>query len=197
VPERDDDKRKVYVSRGQSFNPERYERFVQFGMWLLRPRVVREFRDWRDTVTYSGSYFASVQRAVARVHGWKVLKEFWRQGELVPNSDGKHPYQTSIPAEIESADRWFLLDTDLRPPRPWSLSSEIPVFALALRRQVDGNAQWLVYAHAPLGDRAGVSIRVPGYGWFKIDVQRRGSFALLDARTGRTAVLSDQTAQSR
>jgi hypothetical protein len=192
VPERDDDKRKFYASRGQSFNPERYEGFVQFGMWLLRPRIVREFRGWRDTVAYSGAYFESIERAVARVHARQVLRDFWSQGNLARNPNGKHPYQTSIPAEIDSVDRWFLLDTDLHPPRPWSLGTEIPVFALALRRQVAGSsAQWLVYAHAPLGDRAGVAIRVPGYDWIKMDVQRRGSFALVDARTGRTSVVSD------
>lgn len=191
MAERDDDKRKFYESKGQSFNPQRYEGFVQFGMWLLRPRIVREFRGWRDTVTNSGAYFEAIERAVARVHTRMLLREFWHKGQLVVNPEGKHPYQIAVPAEVEEADRWFLLDTDLHPPRPWSLNTEIPVFSLALKHQVAGRVHWLVYAHAPLGDRIGVGIRIPGYGWIKMDVHRRGSFSVLDGETGRISAVSD------
>ena len=40
------DKRNYYAKLGQAYNPERYGGMVQFGMWLLRPRAVREFRGW-------------------------------------------------------------------------------------------------------------------------------------------------------
>lgn len=33
-----------YIQDGQTYTPERYLGWVQFGMWLLRPRAVREFR---------------------------------------------------------------------------------------------------------------------------------------------------------
>ena len=39
-------KDEYYRRQGQSYNPQRYGGFVQFGMWLLRPRAVREFRGW-------------------------------------------------------------------------------------------------------------------------------------------------------
>ena len=43
-----DDKRSLYVSQGQTYNPARYSGTVRFGMWLTRPRVVREYRGWNE-----------------------------------------------------------------------------------------------------------------------------------------------------
>ena len=63
----------------------RYEGLVQFGMWLLRPRVVREFRGWLETVEYAGAYFDAILDAVDRVYANAVLRKFWRRGDLVPN----------------------------------------------------------------------------------------------------------------
>ena len=40
--------RSVYRLAGQTYNPERYGGFVQFGMWLTRPRAVRDFRGWTE-----------------------------------------------------------------------------------------------------------------------------------------------------
>jgi hypothetical protein len=45
---------------------------------------------------------------------------------------GPHPYQAGIPAEYQAVDRWFLLDTNLAPARPWSLTPALPVSSLAL-----------------------------------------------------------------
>jgi len=41
-------------STGQRWSPDRYAGFVQFGMWLLRPRAVEEFRGWMETVASAG-----------------------------------------------------------------------------------------------------------------------------------------------
>ena len=79
-PSKDNDKRKYYASLGQDYTPERYAGMVQFGMWLLRPRVVREFRGWTDTVANNGDNFMALVRAVDRVHEEDTLKRFWRHG---------------------------------------------------------------------------------------------------------------------
>ena len=181
--EMDNDKRKLYARRGQQFTPERYGGMVQFGMWLLKPRVVREFRGWQDTLAQAEPFFRPVLDVVDRVHSSPVLGRFWREGELVVNTDGRHPYQTNVPPEYRNEPRWFLLSTSVDPPRPWRLETPLPVFAIAL---VTGKAparEWLVYAHAPLGARKGVGITVPGLGPVKVDVSVEGSFVVVSEKT--------------
>ncbi|MEP7271362.1 MAG: hypothetical protein ABI882_07640 [Acidobacteriota bacterium] len=184
-PEMENDKRKLYAKLGQRFSPERYGGMVQFGMWLLRPRVVREFRGWRDTLADAEPFFLPIMEAVDRVHSNPLLGQFWKSAELVVNSARQHPYQTLVPAEYQAEKRWFLLDTDLDAPRPWKLTTAIPVFSMAL---VKGNApsrQWLVYGHAPLGSRNGVSISIPDYGAIRVDVAVAGSFYVVDEASRR------------
>lgn len=177
------DKRAFYASKGQAYNPERYAAMVRFGMWLLMPRVVREFRGWTELRSQQGAYFLSVVDAVDEVHNDPVLRRFWRKGSLVPNRKHTHPYQVDVPDEYKDEDRWFLLDTNLDPARPWKLDTELPVFALAITMGKAGAREWLVYAHAPLGLRQNVEVTVPDYGSIKIDVPTRGAFYLLNEQT--------------
>ncbi len=186
VPGQANDKRMFYARQGQRFTPARYEGFVQYGMWLTRPRVVREFRGYLETVAYAGPYFDAILRAVDRVYQEPVLRRFWRQGTLVVNPRGRHPFQAAIPREYKDAARWFLLDTSLTPKelraeefdnaKPPSRQTEIPVFALALVLGTAPEREWLVYAHAPRQARVGVGITVPGYGVITVDVAQSGSF---------------------
>jgi hypothetical protein len=186
---RNDDMRKVYARRGQGYGPVRYRGFVQFGMWLLRPRVVREFRGWTDSVQQMAPYFNQIIRAVDRVHADATLAGFWRRGELVANRARPHPYQHKIPPEHKDADRWFLLDTDQTPKPPLKLDTAIPVFAMALVQGDAPQRRWLLYAHAPLGDRKAVQITVPGHGTVKADVTVGGVFLVVDeARRTVTAL---------
>jgi hypothetical protein len=169
-------KRDFYKKQGQEFTPARYAGFVQFGMWLLTPRVVREFRGSTETRDRQGVFFEALASGVDRVYTNDVLRRFWRKGRLVPNRARKHPYQSKIPEEYEKTDRWFLLDTDLDPPRPWKHTTEIPVFALARVMGEAGAREWLIYAHSPLKHRPGVSITIPEYRSVKADVSVGGSF---------------------
>ena len=121
--------------------------------------------------------------AVDRVHTNPVLREWWRTGELVPNRDHRHPYETLVPREYADVDRWFLLDADVNPPFPWGLATEIPVFALALVKGSAPAREWLVYAHSPLGNRRNVHLSVPGFGAIGIDVAIGGSFYVVHERT--------------
>lgn len=188
-------KRSVYRAAGQVYAPERYKGFVQFGMWLLRPRAVRDFRaftePWPDKIGDDGSvvhdgggpYFMAIVEAVDRVHTDPALREWWRKGRLVANRAHPHPYQSSVPPEYTDRDRWFLLDTSLDPPRPWNNDTRLEVFALALERGAKPNREWLVYAHAPLGDRKAVRITIPDFaGPVTIDVPVGGAFHAVSER---------------
>ena len=172
-----------YRAQGQTYGPPRYAGFAQYGLWLLRPRVLREYRGSGSDLKSMEPYFLALTAAVDRVHHNQTLKNFWRKGELVANRARQHPYQEGIPEEFRKADRWFLLDTNLDLPRPWKLDTEIPVFSLALVDGAAGNRRWLVYAHSPLRERRGVEITIPGYGKIKADVPVEGVFYVADERS--------------
>ncbi len=178
------DKRRFYSARGQLASPERYGGWVQFGMWLLRPRVVREYRDYADTVEETGGHFDAVVAAVERVWRTPRLREFWQFGEPVPNPAQEHPYVLfHEPDGYPAGTRNFLLAT---PSHPWRrvgdghYDIEVPVFALALRR---GN-EHLVYAHSAIAGQDGVTLELPGVFSIRERVSVGGSFFVV--RDGRT-----------
>jgi len=177
------DKRKFYAAINQEFTPERYEGMIQFGMWLLRPRVVREFRGYRETVAATGKWFEAVLNSVDRVHEDPTLRQFWQNGRLVANRSRPHPYQASVPEDLQRADRWFRLDTSLDPSGNWSLGTQLPVFALALVRGQAPGREWLVYCHAPTGWQRNVQVVVPDFGEIRLDVPVGGAFHLVSERS--------------
>lgn len=183
--------RQQYRLEGQTYNPQRYEGFIQFGMWLMRPRAVREYRGtcfpWNDSGTWEGAepYYMALVKSVDRVYANSKLKDWWRKGELVPNRAHQHPYQSEIPPEYRQEDRWFLLDADTNPTQyPWELHWSVPVYSLALSRGKAPDRQWLVYAHAPKGVRKGVRVTIPDYREIVIDVPTGGAFYEVDERQG-------------
>lgn len=182
-PEAGNDKRKFYQQAGQQYSPGRYGGMVKFGMWLLRPRVVREFRGYRETLDRTEPYFMPIVQAVDSVHRNAVLRDFWQKGVLVPNRRRQHPYQTIVPPEYRNADRWFMLDTSLDPPPPWEMGTVMPVYSLALVKGRAPERQWLVYAHSPLGTRKGVRISIPEFGAVQMDVPVEGDFLTVDEKT--------------
>ena len=179
-----------YAQDGQTYTPERYLGWLQFGMWLLRPRVVREFRGSTTPLEPWRPFFERLLFAVDRIYADETLKEFWRYGRLVPNREHKHPYQEDIPHKYRDLDRWFLLDTNLHPKRPWKHKTNIPVFSLALLRGQKGTRRWLVYAHSPLEDRQGVKITIPEFGDVTIEVPRAGVFYLLEESDNKVTLLA-------
>jgi len=176
IPTQENDKRKFYERLGQNYSPDRYQGMVQFGMWLLRPRVVREFRGWTETLKDCAPYFLAIVKSVDSVHTNPVLRKFWRKGELVANPNGSHPYQEDIPEEYKKAVRWYLLDADANPKKPWNLSTGLSVFPLALVLGESPNREWLVYVHSPLKDMERVSIDLPGYGALTVGASPAGCF---------------------
>lgn len=184
------DWRAHYESLRQTYTPERYAGYAQFGLWLLRPRVLREYRNWTDSIQDMEPWFLALSKTVDRIYSNDTLKYFWRKGELVPNSVHEHPYQTAIPEEYKKVDRWFLLDTDLDPPRPWKLDTEIPVYSLALVDGAKGNRRWLVYAESPVTDRTNVEITVPEYGKITVDVPVAGAFYVIEEKSEKVTSLA-------
>lgn len=180
-----------YLAAGQKWSPERYAGFVQFGMWLLRPRVVREFRGSTMPRAEFAAEFEAMIATVDRVWQNPVLQRFWRRGELVPNRSQRHPYQSKIPEKWKDVERWFLLSTSLDPPRPWTLETEIPVFSLARVIGEGDQRQWLLYAHAPVSARRGVRIELPGYGEVIVDATPGGDFYHVKAADGSAVAVRD------
>jgi hypothetical protein len=182
-----------YVKDGQTYTPDRFEGWAQFGLWLLRPRVLREFRGSTTPLEPWRPFFDRLLASVERVYADKALEEFWRFGTLVPNPAHPHPYQVDVPEKYRDTPRWFLLDTNVDAPRPWDLRTNIPVFVLALVRGEAGRRRWLVYAHSPLEDRRGVKVTLPEYGEITVDVPRAGVFYLVDQRQKKATPVRVQT----
>ena len=178
-----------YMKDGQTYTPERYRGWAQFGMWLLRPRVVREFRGSTVSRAPWQAYFDQLIASVELVHQNDTLAEFWRHGELVANPNHEHPFQDAIPEKYRDTPRWFLLDTDLDAPRPWDRQTDIPVFSLALVRGTAGMREWLLYAHSPLEDRRNVAITIPDLGAVTVNVPRAGTFYLVEESGRRVTAL--------
>lgn len=155
-----EDKEDFYRGLGQQWTPTRHAGMVQFGLWLMRPRVVREFRDPQSPRGRYGATFELILDAIERVHDDAVLRQFWREGRLVANDQSTHPYQSVVPESWQSLGRWFLLETDANRPRPWALDTPIDVFALALEVGAAPDRQWLVYAFSPQHDRRETRVRI-------------------------------------
>ena len=172
-------KRDTYIAAGQAWSPERYAGFAQYGLWLLRPRVVREFRGSTVPRDAFGRDFEALVAGVDRVWQQPVLTRFWRDSRLVPNRSRQHPYETKIPEKWRTVDRWFMLNTSVDPPGPWKPDTPLPVFSLARVRGAAGSREWLIYAHAPLGAQKGVEIELPEFGRVSLDVSPGGSFYLV------------------
>jgi hypothetical protein len=176
TPGKDADRYATYAKLGCPSSPDRYKGWVQYGMWLLLPRVAREWRSSADKRDRWGDYFQSIVEAVDQVYADPVLTRFWRRGELVPNRARQHPFSTDIPEQWKTVDRWFHLETSTDPPPPWELTTRLPVFTLARVLGMAPNREWLVYAHAPMGERNGVTVVLPDYGPITVDVALAGSF---------------------
>ena len=194
---REGNKRLWLESLGQKYSPERYKAWIQFGMWLMKPRVVREFRGWTDSQEKVGEgYLKALLAAVDDVHASPLLSRFWRQSELLPNRTRKHPYQSDFPPEYEHEDRWFLLNTSRDPanispdwpPGNDALLIELPVFAIASVIGEKPSREWLIYAFAPKGSETDVEVEVPGYRTVSMDVAAGGTFLYLTESTPCDAI---------
>jgi len=177
--EKKTDKAGFYQRAGQQWSAERYAGFVQYGMWLTTPRVVREFKGHSVPRAEFAGEFEALVAAVDRVWENPILTAFWRKGALVPNRTRQHPYQVKIPSKWKNVDRWFMLNTSLDKPGKWSLKTEIPVFTQARVIGEKGHREWLLYAHAPVQSYQDVQVEIPEYDTVTVDVTPGGNFYLI------------------
>ena len=176
LPGKDNDRYQSYTEMGFPPSPQRYRGWVQYGMWLLTPRVAREWRSSADKRKRWEAYFNAIVGAVDLVHTDKVLTRFWRKGELVQPAINSHPFQSNVPQWLEDRNRWYHLRTSLDPEYPLKLDSVLPVFTLARVIGEKPNRQWLLYGHAPKGDKKHVEVEIPGHKKVTVDVSLSGSF---------------------
>lgn len=190
-PRKPTDKISYYKSLGQTYDPRRYRGMVNFSLWLLRPRLIREFRNPDQTVDTTGVYFDEVLDAVDSVYRSDILTKFWREGRLVENNEDKHPYDKATTPEFKSMQKWYLLKTNLDPRRPWNLSTEIPVISIALTIGQLGEREWLVYAYSPLIGRNKVLVSIPNYKEVAISASPSGDFFYLSEQQGSVKRISN------
>ncbi|MCB1677026.1 MAG: hypothetical protein KDI01_12105, partial [Halioglobus sp.] len=137
-----------YAARGVTYTPELYAGGVKHNLWVLTPRVAREWRGSADDKERWWPYFQVIIDAVDQIHHDPVLVRFWRRGELVANHARRHPFDDDIPEKWKNVDRWFNLDTSLDPPGAWDLTTELPVMAVARVLGDAGHREWLLYVQA-------------------------------------------------
>lgn len=183
------ERRAYYAERGQHYSPQRYEGMVQFGMWLLRPVSVRDYRGWTETLDKMGGYFFAVVAAVDRVYASTILTKFWQEGTLAPNTTAQHPYQANVPEAMRGVNRWFLLDTSVMPAPPLRLDTEFRVYALARVIGAKPHRYWLIYAHAPRGPEKDITVSIPDFAQIKINVSEAGSFYLVQEHSGQVCAI--------
>ena len=182
-----------YEKLGIAYTPEFYGGWVQYCLWTTTPRVAREFRGsthQRDAGWWP--YFATIIRAVDLVHRDPVLRRFWRKGALVVNPGVANPVTHGIPEPLRGEDRWYGLPTSLDPPQPWNLDTRLPVYALARVIGESPRREWLLYAHAPIGEnQKQVEIALPGYKAVSVDVDVAGSFYHVRETDGSVTAVGD------
>lgn len=170
---------------GNPFDATRYQAAVQFGMWVARPRLVRGFGFKHYEDKRLSPFFKAVLNPVEAVHRSSTLQAFWKHGRLVANPHGDHPYDRALPDIVKQKQRWYLLEAEANPPRPWKLEQKLAVFALSRVIGESPKRRWLVYAHGPLGSLAQTRLHVPGYGVIRVDVPRQGAFYLVKEQSER------------
>lgn len=157
------------------YNSNRYKGFVQFGMWLSKPRVVRDLKSWQESRESVGfDYFDKVLEAVDVIYDNPILKRFWRYGMIVKNNKHIHPYQVNVNETDRVENRWYLLDTNLDPQRiqkningkDYTLfdlneNPEIPVFSIANVIGRCPNREWLIYGFSPKESKTNVVVSIP------------------------------------
>jgi hypothetical protein len=187
-----------YSQWGQTYSPERYGGTVQWNLWLLRPRVMRELGSpWCGGLANLEPWILPTIAAVDRVYNNATLESFWRFGQLVPNRSRTHHWMSNIPTEYRSADRMFMLTTDLDSPPPWNNTNLLPASALAYVLGSAPNRRWLLYIFSPEGSLTGVKVTIPGYKTVALRSTVAGSFYLINEWSDSVAPLENGSTDVR
>jgi hypothetical protein len=157
-----------YEAIGITGDADYYKGWLQYCLWIIKPRAVRDFRDSGPDLVDDAAYstrLLAVRDLVAHVHQNPTLRRFWRSGVPVynPNTIGtwSHPFQQATTGLVgtvweNQVPNWNL-ETNLDPtfPAPFPISLTvatqnkwIPVYTLAHVIGSAPNREWLIYAHA-------------------------------------------------
>jgi len=166
----------TYATLGIDVSPSAYVGWLQYCMWVLTPRAVREFAYYNASLHSDlyETYFEAVAEMVGWVHGHPTLRRFWRDGTPVLNPtkirvNDTHPFNLlsggggefdGSPWETEGENggpypKNYHLTTNLDPALSGTINVGIasnnkfwPVWTLAYVIGTSPNREWLVYAHA-------------------------------------------------
>ena len=157
-------------------DPALYRGLTQFGLWFLRPSVIRQDSSV-NTLDEIEPLFNEMSDSVELIHNSDILSDFWKNGKLVSN--GASDLNSNIPEQYIDDPRWFLLDVDANPERPWVDSNTINVWAFALVKGEAPNREWLLYIQSPEGDMSNISISISNDEDVLVNSTRDGSFYIL------------------
>ena len=173
----------------QITDPARYRGITQFALWFLRPSIIRQ-KSSATTKTELEPMFQEVVDSVELIHYNPQVTKFWESGELVRNGDSY--LNENIPEQYQNDPRWFLLDVNENPDRPWSDDTNIKVWAFALVKGEAPNREWLIYAQSPENEINDVTITIPDYGNIAVDSKVNGSFYILTESTTTTETITTE-----
>jgi len=154
-------------------DPALYRGLTQFGLWFLRPSIIRQ-NSPNSMLEEMEPLFNEMSDSVELIYNSDILSDFWKNGKLVSN--GESNFNSNIPAQYKDDPRWFLLDVDANPTRPWTESSNIKVWAFALVKGEAPNREWLIYAQSQSGELNNVLINIPQYNEITLSTSLEGNF---------------------
>ena len=165
----------------------RYRGLTQFALWFLRPNIIRQ-KSSATTRAELEPMFQELADSVKLIHYNPEIAEFWKNGELVSNGDSY--LNNNIPEQYQDDPRWFLLDADVNPARPWLDSTNIKVWSFALVKGEAPNREWLLYVQSPEGDISNVSISIFNGENILINSSKDGSFYSLSENNTPLEIIS-------
>lgn len=157
-----------YVSEGYVHSAEAYAGWAQYCMWMLRPRVVREWRKSDDDID-AGTLFErwdALMDAVKRVHTNSILKSFWRNSTLIANPTRGHAFRYAETTTYDDADRWYHLEASTDPVFAEGSSDYgllMPVWNLVREQGTTPNREWLVYVFAAKAIQNNFTVTIPDH----------------------------------
>ena len=167
-------------------DPTRYRGLTQFSLWFLRPNIIRQ-KSSAITRAELEPMFKEVADSVELIHYNSQIAEFWKNGKIVSNGDSY--LNLNIPEQYKDDPRWFLLDADVNPPKPWSDSMNINVWTFAIVKGEAPNREWLIYTQSPEANLNNVTIAIPGYEDVLVDSNQDGNFYILSENMNQANIV--------
>ena len=195
---KDTEKAGIHKKAGVNYSPGYYKGWTQYCMWMLTPRVAREWHSSVDDRRRWWHYFQGILNAVCAVHQDPVLRKFWRRGGLVPNTGTEHPFRIRVPEKWKDVPRWYHLHTDLDPYIPAEnkgtydasakeCNPDFPVWTMARVLGTRPNREWLLYVFAPMGAKNNVAVSIPECKTVHVDAPVNGAFYhIIETAVNRT-----------